>query len=498
VYFYAPQIKLMYRLIFLLLLAAGYANGQTTANFTSDASKAYRLILSLRFDEAGKKIATARASDPENALYDYLENYQDFLSTFISENDETFSSQMNNKNRRLESFEKISDQSPYKNYLIANVNLQSAVARLKFGEYYTAALEFNRAYRKINENAQKFPEFFPNQITLGVVHAMIGVVPENYQWLLNLVSMSGSVEQGRQELIKALAQCHATPGFEVMENEILFYLSFINLNLYSDIETVKLPGEPDNNNLLIKYLSINILMKEGKNDQALAIFSEINDTIPYYPFHYLNYLHGECYLRRGNYQEAYQKYQQFIGHFKGKNYLKDAVRKQAWCMLLQGEAKKYTEKMAMVENIGYTNVGIDNEAETEAENRLIPNPTLLKSRLLFDGGYYSEATNQLEKLAPERLKLEEQVEKQYRLARIAQKTGETEKARAAYIKTIEMGKNLDLYYAANSALLLGNIYEDAGEKELAMDMYRQCLSFDFHTYRGSIRGLAKQHLSRLE
>ncbi|PIY34249.1 MAG: hypothetical protein COZ08_02920, partial [Bacteroidetes bacterium CG_4_10_14_3_um_filter_42_6] len=205
----------MYRLIFLLLLAAGYANGQTTANFTSDASKAYRLILSLRFDEAGKKIATARASDPENALYDYLENYQDFLSTFISENDETFSSQMNNKNRRLESFEKISDQSPYKNYLIANVNLQSAVARLKFGEYYTAALEFNRAYRKINENAQKFPEFFPNQITLGVVHAMIGVVPENFQWLLSLVSMSGSVEQGRQELMKALAQCHATPGFEV-------------------------------------------------------------------------------------------------------------------------------------------------------------------------------------------------------------------------------------------------------------------------------------------
>jgi tetratricopeptide (TPR) repeat protein len=116
--------------------------------------------------------------------------------------------------------------------------------------------------------------------------------------------------------------------------------------------------------------------------------------------------------------------------------------------------------------------------------------------LLFDGGYYIEAMTQLNNT--QNLNQAEEVEKQYRMARIAHKTGEIAKAKAEYSKTIEMGKNMDLYYAANSALLLGNIFENEGNKEKAAEMYRLCLSLDFTTYRNSIRGLAKQHLSSLE
>ncbi|MDP2722405.1 MAG: hypothetical protein Q8O72_06595 [Bacteroidales bacterium] len=486
----------MSRLLLLLFLISGYAQAQSPGNFTPEVANAYELVLSLRFDEANKSIESARKNDPENELYYYLENYMDFLSTFISENEEVHSLQLDHQSERLQVFEKMDDRNPFKNYLIANVNLQSAVARLKFGEYFNAAFDFNRAYKKINQNANDFPEFFPNLITLGVVHAMLGVVPENYQWLIGIVNMSGTVDQGRSELHHALRACRITPGFEVMEDEIRFYLSFININLYNQGIAKDNLSHPDNNNLLFKYLTINILMKEGKNDQALAIFSGINDTIRYYPFYYLSYLRAECLIRKGNYRQADENYQIFITNFKGKNYLKDAKRKQAWCRLLQDGNENYLQTLAEVKGIGYLEVGIDKEAENEAKNGLIPDTTLLKSRLLFDGGYYIEAMTQLNNT--QNLNQAEEVEKQYRMARIAHKKGEIAKAKAEYSKTIEMGKNMDLYYAANSALLLGNIFENEGNKEKAAEMYRLCLSLDFTTYRNSIRGLAKQHLSSLE
>ncbi|MFA5417389.1 MAG: hypothetical protein WC341_02925 [Bacteroidales bacterium] len=486
----------MYRLLLLLLLMSGYTQAQPPGKFTPAVANAYELVLSLRFDEAKKSIESSRKNDPENELYNYLDNYMAFLSTFISENEEVHSLQLEHQSDHLQVFEEMDDRNPFKNYLIANVNLQSAVARLKFGEYFNAALEFNRAYKKINQNSNDFPEFFPNLITLGVVHAMLGVVPENYQWLLGIVNMSGTVDQGRGELYHALRACRTTPGFEVLENEIRFYLSFININLYNQGIPDDNLSHPDNNNLLLKYLSINILMKEGKNDQALAVFSEINDTIRYYPFYYMNYLKGECHLRKGNYRQADENYQFFITNFRGKNYLKDAKRKQAWCRLLQGSVESYLQTLSEIKGIGYVEVGIDKEAENEAENGLVPDTTLLKSRLLFDGGYYDEATAQLNNT--QNLNQAEEVEKQYRMARIAHKTGEIAKARTEYSKTIEMGRNMDLYYAANSALLLGNIFENEGNKEKAVEMYRLCLSLDFTTYRNSIRGLAKQHLSALE
>ncbi len=100
--------------------------------------------------------------------------------------------------------------------MLGNIHLQWAVARLKFKEYFTAAVEINKAYRLLEKNAEMFPEFVPNKISLGVLHIMIGMVPDKYQWLLNIISMEGSVVQGREELNHVLEQSN--------QNEIYSYL----------------------------------------------------------------------------------------------------------------------------------------------------------------------------------------------------------------------------------------------------------------------------------
>jgi len=46
--------------------------------------------------------------------------------------------------------------------------------------------------------------------------------------------------------------------------------------------------------------------------------------------------------------------------------------------------------------------------------------------------------------------------------------------------------------------MLGEIFEAEGDTATAILLYKECLDMDFTTYRNSIRGKAKQQLSRLQ
>ncbi len=129
-----------------------------------------------------------------------------------------------------------------------------------------------------------------------------------------------------------------------------------------------------------------------------------------------------------------------------------------------------------------------------------PSVVLLKSRLLFDGGYYQRALNELldnpvKSFVKNRRDL---VEYTYRLARIYHETGNTEKALSYYRQTIARGSNEPYYYAAASAFQMGLIYENSGSYAQADSAYRKCLSIETSEYKTSLDQKAKAGLNRLK
>ena len=62
---------------------------------------AYEDILALRFDEAEEKLAEEKSENPENLFVPYLENYIDFLTIFIGENEFQFDELEGNKSDRI-------------------------------------------------------------------------------------------------------------------------------------------------------------------------------------------------------------------------------------------------------------------------------------------------------------------------------------------------------------------------------------------------------------
>lgn len=472
-----------------------------TVIINDNCKAAYSDILSLKFEDAKKIIDAEKILNPQNVFIPYLENYIDFLKVTISEDEKIFQSLKEKVNDRIDEIETLSDTSVFKKYLIGNINLQWATARVKFGEYATAAFEINRAYRLLESNNEKFPDFIPNSITLGILHIMIGIIPDSYNWILNLISMHGDVVQGQNELKYALEKCENNSQYSFLKDEVLFYMGMINLSLnpdpkFGDYLLSKLQYA-DSNNLLLVYLAINTNMKMGNNEAALNLFSTIDTTQNYYPFYYLNYLHGVCYLRKMNTLLAEQQFEIFLTKFTGQNYIKRGWQKTGWANLIAGDTTGYQSSMQKVLTNGITQIDADKNAESNAEDGIIPNVELLKCRILFDGGYYFKAQKILKNINSENLSLEEKVEINYRFGRISQRLDNISDAKKYYKQTIETGSSFPIYFAANSALLLGNIYEVKNDTIRAAHYYNVCLNLDFDQYRNSIRGKAKQGLKRV-
>jgi len=67
-----------------------------------------------------------------------------------------------------------------------------------------------------------------------------------------------------------------------------------------------------------------------------------------------------------------------------------------------------------------------------------------------------------------------------------------------YEKTIQLGATSEYYYAANSALKLGNIYEEKKQYKKALYFYEKAQSMENRQYRNSINQKAKAGINRIE
>ena len=157
-----------YLIILFLLLSPLFM--KASFNFNQNCTDAFDLIISLRFNEARKLIANEKNVNPANAIPFFLDNYIDFLSSFISEEEATFDQYTAAMAVRKKRIERESSNSPYYKYCIATMDMQVAFTRMKFGEYIKAAAEINRAYRLLERNNREYPDFIPQKLSLGMLH----------------------------------------------------------------------------------------------------------------------------------------------------------------------------------------------------------------------------------------------------------------------------------------------------------------------------------------
>ncbi|WP_299586599.1 lipopolysaccharide assembly protein LapB [Mucilaginibacter sp.] len=487
-----------YLFVFLFFLFSGLT---AKANFVYDATciDAYKAILSLRMNEARQLIQKEKQLNPQNGIVVLLENYIDYFSLLASENKNDYNRLKENKSNRVSVLEDNDKNSPYYLFSQAEIYLQWSFLKAKFGDYVSSGFDAKKANGLLKDNNKKYPDFLPNQKSLALVNIIFGSIPASFKGVTHFLGMNGNVLAGIKQLEDLKTQLPKS-NYSFYDDEVIWFLCVTDINvLHSKDSYNKLMAYisgMDNNSMLKVYLEGYVSSKTAHNDETIRFLEAAPKSNQYINLPSINYMLGVAKLSHMD-KDTPVFLNRYVNEYKGTSYIKDAYLKIAYHYLLQNDSEKYDYYLKLVRSRGYAIDGKDKIALREA-NEPKPDLDLLKARFYFDGGYYNKATAQLSNKDVNNIKLpRDKIEYYYRVGRIDDKINKNYEAVLNYQKAIALGKETSYYYAANAALLIGNIYEEIKDYKKAAIYYNQAIDMKSHDYQTDIDNDAKAGLKRI-
>ena len=488
-------------IVILLLFTPCMAQAAGYFSFDAAARETYELTLDLRFEEARVVLQTMQQQTPDNLIIPLLENYLDVLKILVEDDEAAYRRLSPGMDKRLWKISRGDPQSPWFRYTQAEIRLQWAAIKVRFGDYLSAASEVRQGYELLEDNRNRHPDFYPNLKGLGIVRTVAGNIPDEYQWAVRvLTGIRGSVTQGLSEL-ETLLQYAKNNDYPFEYEAVVVYSALqLHINGKEDTALGTLLGaaiRPEKSPIAA-YILAQAYLRNGRTDDAVAALKKAPRGGHFHPFLYTDYLLGVARLHQFDLWEAERSLSGFVQSFRGKTAVKTAWQKLAWISLLNGDRQTYYQRMWMVKQTGIARSDADKAAAREADSGEMPDVRLLKARILFDGGYYEKAYQFLKNRGAEfTYQPRIQLEYTYRMGRILHRLGKTAEARQYYEQTISLGEQQPWYFACNAALQTGYLLEEKNDRENARIYYRKCLNMRPKEYASGLHAKAKARLNRL-
>lgn len=493
------MVKQFLLVVYLSILCPVLVVSQPVFEFNSACQQAFQEITRLKLNAGKSLVLKARQQNPNNLIPELLDNYIDFYTLFLNEDPTELKKRLPQFEARLNKIKSGPSSSPFFLYSQSMIYLQRAASVIKAGKFWDAAWDCRKSYLLIKENKKRFPTFTPNDLPYGALQAITGTIPKGYRWIAGILGMKGSLTEGMKTVRSFVAG--NDPWQKVFYNEAAYiypYLLFYLENKKEEaLQFARNPRIDLVNNHLHLYMAVNLSLNNQQAEQAAQLMKNRSQSPDYFTTGIWDFEMGFAQLYHLQTADAARHFESFLQHFKGQFYVKDAYQKLSWCYWLDGNTARAEEMRQAILKKGSTDSDADKKALSDAKSGIWPNRWLLKARLLSDGGYHNEALKLLTGSPSEPLDSPgEKLEYLYRMARVYDALGRTEEALANYAATIKQGQNRTEYYAARAALQSGQLYEARGKKQLAIELYQQCLNMENHEYKNSLDQRAKAGIAR--
>lgn len=492
-----PQMQKWYLYIRLLFVSCSTVHGQQVLEVSPNIRQLYSMTANLELDEAIAFADSIKKVEPDNMMVYHMEHYIDFYEIFITEDDDLFSAKEDNLEHRLDLIQQASEDCPYYLFCQAEMELMWALIRLKWDQKYRAAGAVLRAYRLLEKNVERYPDFQENYKSLSIIHAMAESLPA---WIRTIVGISGNVAQGTDEILRYVdyAEDQQSMWYQegvVVASYMLFYLNNEQEAAWALLQEHELDLHQ---HPLLTFIYSNMAQRLGKNELAIQLLEERPRSEAQLDFAYLDLLLGKCKLYRLD-ADADKYLRRYVEQFEGRHFIKEAYQKLAWHQLAVNNSEEgYLSAIEDCIRYGESLTDEDKQALTEARKAVLPDRVLLRARLLFDGGYYDQAYSELV-LAGDRYGDSHPLQESYlyRVGRVLQQLGNPTEALEHYQKVLSSTDN-DSYERCNAALQSGLILESQGRPSAALQYYVECLDIPSTTYRASLHQKAKTGIDRVQ
>lgn len=482
----------------LFFICSNPARAAYVFEFNSETVTAYHYALSLQLDRAAEWSYKAKQKNAENLAPHFVDNYIDFLQLYFDENPETYKKLRPNYSKRIALVERGPSNSPVTLFAQAIIHLQWAAIKIKFGDRVSAGFAFREAFKLSMQNQTRHPDFTPNLMLTGAMEMAAGTIPQNLKWIASIMGISGNLSSGKAKVEAFLNASDAWA--RLFRNEGVFYYIYLQYYLLNQPDdALKLIDQKRLdlvNNFVFTYMAANLNMNNQQSSKAQKIIQNRNKSTTYFDTPVWDFQMAYCKLYELS-PAAETYFSRYHNQYKGSTYLKDSWLKRSWLHLILGNQKMYDYCIKQVKTRGNTNTEADKTAYREVAEGKVPNVTLLKARLLNDGGYHSKALNLLQSVSISSFTLpEQQLEYTYRLGRVYDDLGKGNEAIAAYQDAYLLGKSRPEYYAARASLQIGLIFEKRGDKQKAKQYFQQCINLRGHDYEDSLEQKAKAGIAR--
>jgi len=488
------SINKIFTLILIILFSSSAFAGY---DLNDNCKKAYDQIMTMRFDDAAATIADERRSNPDNLYIPFLEFYSDMVQMIITDDPQLYDKIKEDYYDYIDIMEE-DETSPYYKILKSEMLFHLSLANMKYGDKFTGARNLVKSNKLCNRNVEEHPDFWLNNKMSGSFNVVFAFVPSSFQWAAKIIGLRGDRNTGIDQLKQYHKDAMSINGMS--EESVLFLTLGIkyggnDLEAYQYINSVN-PKYYENP--VIKYVFATLCVRAYENDRGLELAQTLDPgsfQVQFYPY---DYLLGKAKLNKlDKNADVYLK--RFYNNSPGKDYKKEICYKIAQYYLISNNISQYNTWKSRVEEVGNDMTDRDREAEIEAQKDYQPIPEMVKVKLLFDGGYFGEAKQILTSIPHEELtSMPYELENLYWQGRISQQTDNLTDALIFFEETLNRGKDLSYWFAADAAFQIGYIYEQERQYLSAKAYYETCLEVNDSDWEDFIEIKAEHGLIRVE
>ena len=453
-------------------------------------------ILNLRIAKARLALEKINPDRESIGHYYYVKNLADVMELLINENTELYKEYSDREDDYLKELKKLDDSDPYKLFYTAEIKMLWGLVKIQYGDDLKGGMSLRSAWNSIEKNIDNYPSFNPNFKTIGFLHVIFGAVPESYSWILKLMGIKGDINKGMEELERV---SRISPFW--LEAQIVQTLVLANIlnQQMAALDKLEVLMRSKTESLFLRYLYNTTLIKSSESRKAMDGFTKLlmlNEDYMY--ISQVQYYLGEVYLQQQDYVLARSFYSKFLDDYKGENFVKDAWFKVALTYWLQGNVKLARLHFDKAGKSGKTFVSPDKNADGILDEDEYPDKNLMQVRLATDGGFYEKADRMLARMNEDMFESRnEKTQYYYRMARLKHKMGDHDKAIYFYLSAIKKAGNENWYYAPNSCLETGYIYQEKGDIKKALFYFNRALEYKKHKYKSEIDLKARTALESL-
>lgn len=390
---------------------------------------------------------------------------------------------------------------PWKLYLIAENELNRALAHTRANRQMRAALAGRSAHDAYRTLHRQYPDFEEAYKGSGVIDLAIGTLPRGYQSVLRLIGFDGGVESGLAKLQRAAYRSE----FSREEAGIFLALLMAQVERSSDEPVRVLASLRDKHpeSPLLAYLHGYMLLHYRQSRQAIEVLESVvrvrdrSISIPYAHF-YLGQLH----LARDDYDRAIDAFETYLEAYDGPSLRAQSLVGMGIAHELSG---RRGEAVSFYRSVDATR-GYDGDlsARREADLRLEApfnetTRTLVLARNAFDSGRCERAMSLLSPLvASNDLSAAHRAEAAYRMGRSYDCLDRHEEALAWYAQGALNVQFVEGRWAPWGHFYRAEIFSRQGDTERARAEYETAGSFNHaFDFRDALQQSVRAALDRL-